>query len=59
MDDMTEHINESKTIERVGLNLNLEKTTVMSNVEKVNIFSDGKESSKVMNHTFLVVLITD
>ena len=41
------------------LNLNLEKTTVMSNVEKVNIFSDGEDSSKVMNHNFLVVLITN
>jgi len=39
--------------------LNLEKTTVMSNVEKVNIFSDGEDSSKVTNHKFLVVLITN
>ena len=39
--------------------MNLEKTTVMSNVEKVNIFSDGEDSSKVTNHKFLVVLITN
>ena len=39
--------------------MNLEKTTVISNVEKVNIFSDGEDSSKVTNHKFLVVLITN
>ena len=43
----------------MGFNLNLEKTTVMSNVEKVNIFSDGEDSRKVTNHKFLAVLITN
>jgi hypothetical protein len=31
----------------------------MCNVEKVNIFSEGEDSSKVTNHKFLVVLITN
>ena len=39
--------------------MNLQKTTVMSNVEKVNTFSDGEDSSTVTNHKFLVVLITN
>ena len=39
--------------------MNVVKTTVMSNVEKVNIISDGEDGSKVMNHNFLVVLITN
>ena len=30
--------------ERVGLNLNLQKTKVMRTVEKVNIFLDGEDS---------------
>jgi hypothetical protein len=43
----------------VGLNLNLEKATVISNVEKVNIFSDGEDISTITNYKFLVVLITN
>ena len=43
----------------MGLNLNLQKTTVMSTVGKVNIFSDGEDSSAVTNYKFLVVLITN
>ena len=43
----------------VGLNLNLEKATVKSTVEKVNIFSDRKHISTVTNYKFLVVLITN
>ena len=39
--------------------MNLEKTTVISNVEKVNIFSDGEDSSKVTNQKFMVVIITN
>jgi hypothetical protein len=31
----------------------------MSNVEKVNIFSDGEDISTVTNYKFLVVLITN
>ena len=45
--------------DRVGLNLNLQKTTVMSTVGKVNIFSDCEDSSAVTNYKFLVVLITN
>jgi hypothetical protein len=43
----------------MGLNFNLQKTTVMSNVEKVNTFLDGEDSSTVTNHKFLVILITN
>jgi len=39
--------------------LNLQNSTVMSTVEKLNIFSDGEESSTVTNLKFLVVLITN
>ena len=39
--------------------MNLQKTTVMSTVEKVNIFSDGEDISTVTNCKFLVVLITN
>ena len=39
--------------------MNLDKTTVMSNVEKVNTFSDSEDSSKVTNHKFLAVVITN
>ena len=42
----------------MGLNLNLEKTTVKSTVENVNISSDGEDSRTVTNK-FLVVLITN
>ena len=45
--------------DRVGLNLNLQKTTVMSTVENVNIFSDGEDSSTATNYKLLVVLITN
>jgi hypothetical protein len=31
----------------------------MSTVEKVNIFSNGKDGSTLTNYTFLVVLITN
>jgi hypothetical protein len=31
----------------------------MSSVEKLNIFSDGEDSSTVTNYKFLVVLITN
>ena len=44
--------------DRVGLNLNLQKTTVMSTVENVNIFSD-EDSSTATNYMLLVVLITN
>ena len=50
---------EPKTSDRSGLNLNPKKTTVMSNVEQVNIFSDGEDISTVTNYKFLVVLITN
>ena len=43
----------------VSLNWNLQKTTVMSTVEKVNIFSDVEHISTVSNYKFLVVLITN
>jgi len=36
----------------VDLNLNLQKAIVMSSVEKVNIFSDGEDSSTVTNYKF-------
>jgi len=39
--------------------LNLQNTTVMSNVGKVNIFSDGEDSSTVTNYKFLGVLVTN
>ena len=39
--------------------MNLQKTTVMSNVEKVNIFLDGEDISTVTNCKFLMVLITN
>jgi len=39
--------------------VSLQKTTVMSSVGKVNIFSDGEDSSTVTNYKFLVVLITN
>ena len=59
-DNMTELIawvkNGSKI---VGLNLNLKKSTVMSTVEKVNIFTEGEDISTVNNYKFLVVLITN
>jgi hypothetical protein len=49
-DDMTEMIKCVKNnSDRVGLNLNLQNTTVMSAVEKVNIFSDGEDISTVTN----------
>ena len=38
--------------------MNLEKTTVKSTVENVNISSDGEDSRTVTNK-FLVVLITN
>jgi len=47
-DDMIELIKWVKnSSERVGLNLNLKKTTVMSTVEKVHIFSGGEDNSTV------------
>jgi len=39
--------------------LNLEKTTVKSMVENVNISSDGEDSRTVTNYKFLVVLIAN
>ena len=58
-DDMNELIKLVKnSSHRVGLNLNLLKSTVMSTVEKVNIFSDGEDSSTGINYKFLVILIT-
>ena len=39
--------------------MNLQNTTVMSTVERVNIFSDGEDISTVTNYKFLVVLITN
>jgi len=39
--------------------LNLEKTTVKSTVENVNISSNGEDSRTVTNYKFLVVLITN
>ena len=39
--------------------MNLQKTTAMSTVEKVNIFSDGEDISTITNYKFLVVLITN
>ena len=39
--------------------MNLENTIVMSTVEKVNIFSNGEDSSTVTNYMFSVVLITN
>jgi len=52
-DDMTELIKWVKNnSERVDLNLNLQKAIVMSSVEKVNIFSDGEDSSTVTNYKF-------
>ena len=39
--------------------MNLQNTTVMSTVERVNIFSDGEDVSTVTNYKFLVVLITN
>jgi len=48
-----------KISDRVGLNLNLQKTTVMSTVEKVNTFSDGEDISTETNCKVLVVLITN
>jgi len=43
----------------MGLNLNLQKTTLMSTVKQVNIFSDGEDISTVTNCKVLVVLITN
>jgi len=45
--------------EGMGLKLFLQKTTVMSTVEKVNIFSDGENIRTVTNCKVLVVLITN
>ena len=39
--------------------MNLEKTTVKSMVENVNISSDGEDSRTVTNYKFLVVLIAN
>ena len=39
--------------------MNLQNTTVMSTVERVNIFSDGEVISTVTNYKFLLVLITN
>ena len=36
--------------DKVGLNLNLQKTTVMSYEEKVNILSDGEDISTVTKY---------
>jgi hypothetical protein len=59
-DDMIELKKQVKnSTDRVGLNVNQQKTTVISNVEKVNIFSDGEDSSTVTNYKVLVVLITN
>jgi hypothetical protein len=43
----------------VGLNWNIRKTTVMSTVDKVNIFSDGEDISTVTKFTFLVVITSE
>ena len=45
--------------EKAGLNLNLQKTTVMSTVEKVNIFSDGEDTSTGTKNKFLVGNLTN
>jgi hypothetical protein len=42
--------------ERLGTNLNVKKTTEMSTVGKVNIFSDGEDNSTVTNCMYLVVI---
>jgi hypothetical protein len=43
----------------VSLKLNPQKTTVMWNMETVNIFSDDEDNSTITNCKFLVVLITN
>jgi len=48
-----------KRSDRTGLNLKLIEATVMSNVEKVNIISDGENIGTVTNYKFLVDLITN
>jgi len=48
-----------KKSDRLGLNLNLQKSTVKSTVETVNAFSDGEDISIVTNCKVLVVLITN
>jgi hypothetical protein len=59
-DDMIELLKLVKNSnDRMGLKLNPQRTTVMSIVEKVNIFSDGEDNSTVTNCKFLVVLITN
>jgi len=57
MTELIERVKNSSKI--VGLNLNLKKSTVMSTVEKVNIFTEGEDISTVNNYKFLVVLITN
>jgi len=36
----------------VGLNLNIKKSTVMSTVEKINIFPKGAHITTVTNYSF-------
>jgi hypothetical protein len=43
----------------VALSLNLEKATLMSTVEKANIFSDGEDIGMVTNYKFFLDLITN
>ena len=43
----------------VSLKLNPQKTTVMWNVEKVNIVSDDEDNNTITNCKVLVILITN
>ena len=43
----------------MGLNFNLKKATVMSNVEKLNIFSGGEDICTITSYKFLVDFITN
>jgi hypothetical protein len=48
-----------KNSKRMGLNLNLQKTTVTSNVDKLNFISDSEDISTVTNCMFLVVITNE
>jgi hypothetical protein len=57
--DMSELIKcDKNNSEGVGVNLNLQRTRVMRNMENVNFFLTGEVSSTVTNYKLLIVLIT-
>lgn len=56
--NLTDKMSQKQQWKWGGLNLNLNKTTVMSTMEELNTFSEGEYISAVTSYKVLVVLIT-